>query len=85
MLFINMQKLITNTWKIMTKNKKSFYLKDWNVNNLHGCAMSQRLPLSCFKWVEEKSQLNEIFIKNYNDDSDEYGYFFEIDVQYPKN
>ena len=52
---------------------------------MHGCAMSQRLPLSCFKWVEEKSQLNEIFIKNYNDDSDEYGYFLEIDVQYPKN
>ena len=47
--------------------------------------MSQRLPLSCFKWVEEKSQLKEIFIKTCNDDSDEYGYFLEIDGQYPRN
>ena len=36
--------------------------------------MSQRLPLSGFKWVKGASQFNEDFIKGYNEDS----------VQYPK-
>ena len=41
--------------------------------------MSQKLPLDGFKWVEEKYQFNEDFIKSYNDDSDE-GFFLEVDV-----
>ena len=44
------------------KNKKSLYLKDWDVNNLYGRAMSQRLPANDFKWVEETFQFNEYFI-----------------------
>ena len=43
--------------------------------------MSRKLPVNCFKWVENKFQFNEDFIKNYNQDSDE-GYFLEVDVQY---
>ena len=46
--------------------------------------MSQKLPVSDFKWVEETSQFNENFIKIYNEDSD-IGYFIEADVQYPEN
>ena len=38
------------------KNKKSSYLKYWDVNNLHGWAMSQKLPLCNFKWVEKTFQ-----------------------------
>ena len=30
------------------KNKKSPYLKYWDVNNLCGCAMSQKLPVNNF-------------------------------------
>ena len=45
--------------------------------------MSQKLPLDGFKWVEEKSQFNEGFIKICNEDSDT-GYFLEADVQYPE-
>ena len=45
--------------------------------------MSQKLPVSDFKWVEETSQFNENFIKIYNEDSD-IGYFIEADVQYPE-
>ena len=40
--------------------------------------MSQKLPLGCFKWVEETSQFDEDFIKSYNEDIDK-GYFLEDD------
>ena len=43
--------------------------------------MSQRLPENNFEWIEDTSQLNEDFIKNYNEESDE-GYFLEVHVQY---
>ena len=45
--------------------------------------MSQKLPVNKFEWIEETSQFNEDFIKNYNKESDE-GYFLEVDVQYPE-
>ena len=32
-------------------------------------------------WIKDTSQLNEDFIKNYNQESDK-GYFLEVDVQY---
>ena len=41
--------------------------------------MSQKLPVNKFEWIEDTSQFNEDFIKNYNEESDE-GYFLEIDV-----
>ena len=66
----------------MIKIKKSSYFKYWNVNNLHRSAMSQKLPVNNFEWMEDTSQFNEDFIKNYNEENDE-GYFLEVDVQYP--
>ena len=65
------------------KTKESSYLKYWHVNNLHGWAMSQKLPVNDFELIENTSQFNEDFIKNYNEESDE-GYFLEVDVQYPE-
>ena len=44
--------------------------------------MSQKLPVNNFERIEETSQLNEDFIKNYNEKSDE-GYLLEVGVQYP--
>ena len=38
--------------------------------------MSQKLPVNNFEWIEDTSQFNEDFIKNYNEESDE-GYFLE--------
>ena len=54
-----------------------------DVNDLYDWAMSQKLQINGFKWIEDTSQFNEDFIRNYNEESDE-GYFFENDVQYPE-
>ena len=43
--------------------------------------MSKRLPVNNFEWIQDTSQFNEDFIKNYNEESDE-GYFLEVDVEY---
>ena len=65
------------------KNKESPYPQYWDVNNLYGWAMSQKLPVNNFEWIKDTSQFNEDFIKDYNGESDE-GYFIEVDVQYPE-
>ena len=65
------------------KNKELSYLKYWGVNNIYGWAISQKLPIIGFKWIENASQFNEDFIKSYNEESDER-YFIEVYVQYPE-
>ena len=45
--------------------------------------MSQTLPVNGFKWAEKLLRFNEIFIKNYNENSD-IGYFLEVDIDCPK-
>ena len=44
--------------------------------------MSQKLPVSGFKW-KKKSKFAKEFIKNYDEDSDKR-YILEVDVKYPK-
>ena len=70
--------------KIYNKNKKSSYRYYWDINNLYGWVMSQKLFVNDFNWMEDTTQFTKDFIENYNDDSNE-GYFFEVDVQYPEN
>ena len=65
------------------KSTESSYLMHLDANNLYGWAMSQKLPVNGFKWVNDLSRFNEDFIKNYNENSD-VGYFLEVDVEYPK-
>ena len=43
----------------------------------------QKLPVNNFESIQDTSQFNEDFIRNYNEESDE-GYCLEIDVKYPK-
>ena len=45
--------------------------------------MSQKLPVNGFSWVEKLTRFNEIFIKNYNENSD-IRYFLEVDFDYSK-
>ena len=65
----------------MVKIKKCQYIQYWDVNNLHGWAMSQKLPANNFEWLKDTTQFNEDFIKNYNEESHE-AYFLEDDVHY---
>ena len=71
--------------KNYNKDIISSYLMYLDANNLYGWAMSQKLPVNGFKWVEKSrlSRFNERFIKNYNENSD-IGYFLEVDIDYPK-
>ena len=37
------------------KNEELLFLKYWDVNDLYGLAMSQKLPVNGFEWVEDTS------------------------------
>ena len=65
------------------KSIESSYLVYLDANNLYGWAISQKLSVNGFKWLEDLSEFNESFIKNYDENSDR-GYFFELDAEYQK-
>ena len=72
-------------------NKESSYIQYLDANNRYGRAMSKKLPVDGFKWIDKnetaepsaKHVINEDFIKNY-DENNLKGYIFEVDVKYPK-
>ena len=65
------------------KDIESSYIEYLDANNFYGWAMSQKRLVNGFEWIEELSQFKEDFIKNYDEDSNK-GYFFKVDVEYPK-
>ena len=65
------------------ENEESSYIQYWDISNLYGWIMSQKLPLNHFVGIKNTFEFNEDFIKNYNDESDE-GYFLKVYVQYLK-
>ena len=68
--------------KNYNNNEELSYIQYLYANNLYGWAMSKKLPVNGFKWIDNK-EINEDFIKNY-DENNEKGYIFEVDVKYPK-
>ena len=73
--------------KNYNNNEESSYIQYLDANNLYGWAMSKKLPVDGFKWIDNNETvgpvINEEFIKNYNE-NDNKGYIFEVDVKYPK-
>ena len=75
--------------KNYNNNEESTYIQYLDANNLYGWAMSKKLPVNEFKWIDNdktaepstKYVRNEEFIKNYNENNDK-GYIFEVDVKY---
>ena len=64
---------------------KSSYLEYLDANNLYGWAMSQKLPVRNFKWIEKDdiSKFDEKFIKSFDENGDK-GYILEVNVEYPE-
>ena len=72
-------------------NEESSYIQYLDANNLYGWAMSKKLPVNGFTWLDtsetsalaRSNKINEDFIKNYNENNDK-GYILEVDVKYLK-
>ena len=69
--------------KNYNKNKESSFLMYVDANNLYGWAISKKLPVDGFKWVDNISMFTEDFIKSYDEKGD-VGYLLAVDIEYPK-
>ena len=64
------------------KKKKSSYIQYLDANNLYGKAMTEKLRVKGFRWMEDISKIDEDFVKVYNK-NDNKGYILDVDVDYP--
>ena len=64
------------------RKKKSSYIQYLDANNLYGKAMTEKLPVRGFKWVNDISKIDKDFVKDYNK-NDNKGYILDVDVDYP--
>ena len=65
------------------KSKESSYIQYLDANNLYGAAMSEKLPINGFKWLNDISEINKKFVKRYDKKNSDKGYILEVDVDYP--
>ena len=52
--------------KDYNKSKELSYNQYWDVNDLYGWVMLEKLPVNNFEWIKDTSQFNENFMKSYN-------------------
>ena len=48
------------------ESKESSYIQYLDANNLYGAAMSEKLPMNRFKWVNDISRIDKKFVKSYD-------------------
>ena len=65
------------------ESKESSYIQYLDGNNLYGAAMSKKLPINEFKWMNDISRIDKKFIKSYDKKNSDKGYILEVDVDYP--
>ena len=68
--------------KNFNKDIISSCLEYLDANNLHGWAVSKKLPIGKFKWTKKLSIYTEEAVKMYDQNS-KYGAILEVDVEYP--
>ena len=66
------------------KNKESSFLMYVDANNLYGWAMSKKLPVYGFEWVDDLSVFTEDFIRSYDEEGD-VGCLLVVDIEYQKH
>ena len=64
-------------------NQEASYLEYLDASNLYGWSMSKKLPVNGFERIDDLSNFNEDFIKNYDENGDK-GYILEVDIDQPK-
>ena len=64
------------------KKKKPSYIQYLDANNLYGKAMTEKLPVRGFRWMDDICKIDEDFVKVYNK-NDNKGYILDVDVDYP--
>ena len=64
------------------ESKESSYIQYLDAKILYGAAMSEKLLMNGFKWVNDIFGINKKFVKSYDKNSSK-GYILEVDVDYP--
>ena len=67
--------------KYYDDKKPSKYIMYLDANNLYGWAMSQYLPYSEFKWLNQK-EIDKFCLNSIGENSSD-GYILEVDLEYP--
>ena len=62
-------------------SKESIYITYLDAKNLYGWAMSQYLPYSGFKWLNQK-EISDFCLNSVSENSS-IGYILEVDLEYP--
>ena len=60
--------------KNYNNNEEPSYIQYLDANNIYGWAMSIKLPVNGFKWIDN-NEINEDFIKNYDENNDKVIFF----------
>ena len=68
--------------KVLNETKPSTFIQYFDANNLYGWAMSQKVPIHGFKWIDvDKSKVLKILQKK----DTNRGFIFEVYLDYPKS